>query len=998
MQVMTRLFGIALISTWIVIGLGVRPAPAWSDDLAAELPRIKPLSPEAALGSLKIRPGFRLRTVAAEPLVADPVSACFDADGRLYVVEMCGYPYPEKSPSGKVRLLTDADGDGTFETGSTFLDGMTWATSIVPYDGGVFIAVPPAIIYAKDTDGDGVADIKKEVFRGFGTSNVQALVNGLLWGPDGWIYGISGGNGGEIVNVSRPGDKPVSVRGRDFRFRPDGSAFEAISGGGQFGHAFDDWGHRFTCNNSNHIRQIALPSHYLERRPSLTVPAVVFDIAAEGPASPVYRLSPPEPWRVVRTRQRVADPAFDGRLAATERVAAGFFTSATGVTIYRGSAFPPDARGNAFIGDVGGNLVHRKVLTRPGAAFLATRAEPGSKTEFIASPDNWFRPVNFANTPNGTLLVLDMYRETIEHPFSIPEPIKRHLDLTSGSDRGRLYEILPDQAVPVRRPHLSGAKTAALVGLLADPDAWWRETAQRLLIERRDPSAIPMLKELAAKRPTALGRVHALWTLGVLGKLAADDLIPALADAEPGVREQAAKLTEGRIAGNHAAVDRLLALADDPDPMVRFQAAFSLGELPDPRVATALATITARDRSSPLVRTAVLSSLTGRFPAYFEGLARMPGFFASEDGRSWLQDLAALAGSGGRPEEVRAVIAYLANPQVTLSSRSAAAMGLDRGLRYRGGNLRDRLRGETSVDLGPVFAAARRDAKLDSLSPASRIEAIRVLALEPPAEALDDLAGLLDPRQPVEIQLVALQSLAELPGPRVGPLILERWASLGPSIRREAFEVLFARTERLNALLDAIEAKTLTANQLDPARRKQLITHADPAIRARGAKLVVANPGEDRRRVLVDWRAALSRTGDRDKGRAVFDKVCATCHKAEGRGMSVGPDLATVTGRTPDDLLGLILDPNREVPPQYLNYSVATTDGRVFTGLIADESAGVVTLKRAGGLTDVIPRDRIDAISSTGISLMPEGLEKGLSQQDMADLIAFLRGPQGAVR
>src|SRR5262249_17510237 len=154
-------------------------------------------------------------------------------------------------------------------------------TAIVPYDGGVFIAAAPEILYAKDTNGDGVADVKTVMFTGFGTDNVQGLLNGLLWGPDGWIYGVTSSNGGRIRSLSNPEATPVPVRGRDFRFRPDGTAFEAISGGGQFGHAFDDWGHRFTCNNSNHVRQIVLPSHYLERNPALIPPPVVLDIAAE---------------------------------------------------------------------------------------------------------------------------------------------------------------------------------------------------------------------------------------------------------------------------------------------------------------------------------------------------------------------------------------------------------------------------------------------------------------------------------------------------------------------------------------------------------------------------------------------------------------------------------------------------------------------------------------------------------------------------------------------
>ncbi len=462
---------LALFILFLWAGLGGVAARGQGDDLAEELPRIQPLEPVAALKSFRLHEGFRLQTVASEPVVTDPVGLVYDADGHIYAAEMRGYPYPEKSPTGNVRRLEDRDGDGIFERSTIFVDGLSWPTSVLAHDGGVLIAVPPDILYARDTDGDGVADEKKVVFTGFGTQNVQALVNGLQWGLDGWIYGISGGNGGDIRNPARPDDKAVSVRGRDFRFQPDGSRFEATSGGGQFGHGFDDWGHRFTCNNSNHIRQILLPARYLERNPALAAPAVLTDIAAEGSAAPVYRVSPAEPWRIVRTRQRAADPVYAKRLPPTELVATGFFTSATGVTVYRGTAFPPEYRGNAFIGDVGGNLVHRKTLAKDGARFLATRAD--STVEFLTSTDNWFRPVNFANTPDGTLLILDMYRETIEHPASIPEPIKKHLDLTSGKDRGRLYNLVPDGFKKRPKPALSGAKTAELVALLADPDSWW---------------------------------------------------------------------------------------------------------------------------------------------------------------------------------------------------------------------------------------------------------------------------------------------------------------------------------------------------------------------------------------------------------------------------------------------------------------------------------------------------------------------------------------------
>ncbi len=301
-----------VVLTAAVLSTAAHKGQCQDVDLARELPRIKPMDVAGALKSFHIHDGFRLEPIAVEPIVTDPVSVCYDADGRLYVVEMRDYPYSQKTPSGRVARLQDQDGDGRFESRTIFLDGLAWPTGIVPYDAGVFLAAAPDILYAKDTDGDGVADLQRVLFTGFGTENVQGLLNGLIWGPDGWIYGVTSSNGGMIRNRSRPQDKPVSVRGRDFRFKPDGSAFEAISGGGQFGHAFDDWGHRFTCSNSNHARQIVLPSRDLQRNPALIPPAVILDIAAEGPAAPVFRISPAEPWRVVRTRQRRRTPSCPG--------------------------------------------------------------------------------------------------------------------------------------------------------------------------------------------------------------------------------------------------------------------------------------------------------------------------------------------------------------------------------------------------------------------------------------------------------------------------------------------------------------------------------------------------------------------------------------------------------------------------------------------------------------------------------------------------------------
>jgi putative membrane-bound dehydrogenase-like protein len=957
------------------------------DDLAKELPRIAATEPDAAQKTFAILPGFRLEPIAVEPVVMDPVSVCYDADGRIYVAEMRGYPFPENSPTGHVSRLEDRDGDGTYETRSVFLEGLSWPTSVVPYDGGVFVAVAPDILYAKDTDGDGKADVRKVMFTGFGNGNVQALLNGLLWGPDGWIYGVGGGNGGDIRNLTRPDAPAVSIRGRDFRFRPDGSAFEATSGGGQFGHAFDDWGHRFTSNNSNHIRQIALPATYLERTRRYSPPAVLTDIAVEGGAGPVFRTSPPEPWRVVRTRQRVADPELVKRLAPTERFAFGFFTSATGVTIYRGMAYPEPFRGNAFVGDVGGNLVHRKVMRPAGALYEAERADAGR--EFLTSTDNWFRPVNFTNTPGGTLLILDMYRETIEHPASIPEPIKRHLDLKSGTNRGRLYEIVPDGFARKPAPKLSAATTPELVAGLGHPDAWWRETAQRLLIERQDAAAVAPLKDLAKSGPTPLARMHALWTLASLGAIEPGQILAGLKDAEPRVREGVARLAEGPARRDDAIAAALVALAEDADAMVRYHVALSLGGWDDPRALDALAAIARRDGGDRWTRAAVLLGAADRPLALLERLGRDPAFLASADGRGWVGELSGLVGAANDREAVAALVERFTAPGLDPSAARAGLLGLAAGLRRAGQPELGLLKGPRAESiLMEAIKAATGDGP-----PAGRIEGLRVLAMGEVNEALGyALVGALDGRQPSEVQLAALQTLGELPDEAVvGTTLARRWTSLSPAVRNEAMEVLLARPGRVAGLLDAVAEGTVPRADIDPARRAQLLKHPREAIRTRAAEVLGDGARTARGPILAAYRGVLEREGDRAKGKEVFRRVCATCHVAEGEGKAVGPDLATITNRLPEDLLAQILDPNREVLPAYLNYTVATTDGQVYSGLIAQESPASVTLKRAEGAMDVIPRDRIDAVASTGLSLMPENLETLVEPAAMADLLAYLR-------
>jgi putative heme-binding domain-containing protein len=321
-----------------------------------------------------------------------------------------------------------------------------------------------------------------------------------------------------------------------------------------------------------------------------------------------------------------------------------------------------------------------------------------------------------------------------------------------------------------------------------------------------------------------------------------------------------------------------------------------------------------------------------------------------------------------------------------------AVLALARG-RQRAGRSFESLRAAGSPALIESLLAQAKALAAGRGPVERRVIALRLLGLADPSAVRELFPTLLDARQPSAVQLAVLQTFAGHFDRDAARQIMAQWKSLSPGVRREAVEVLFSRREGIESVIGAIESGAILPAELDPARLQQLQTHSNPALRARAQKILAqdGSTSRDRNQVVASYRPALELAGDRDRGRDVFAKTCATCHQAEGRGVDVGPNLATVTNRSPEDLLVHILDPNREVAPNFVNYNVATESGRIISGIIAEESAGALVLKRAEGAGDVIPREQIEEVASTGISLMPEGLEKGLSASDLADLIAFVR-------
>ncbi|HEY1598256.1 MAG TPA: PVC-type heme-binding CxxCH protein [Pirellulales bacterium] len=975
-----------------------KPVAVEDQDFSAELPRIAPVEPPNAAGTFVTAPGFHVELVAAEPLVTDPIALSFDEQGRLYVVEMHDYSEDAEGNTGVIHLLTDKDGDGRFDTSSVFADKLSWPTAVVCYDGGIFVGAAPDIFYLKDTDGDGRADVMKKVFTGFGRSNVQGLLNSLTWGLDNRIHGATSSSGASVKRADDDKAKPLALGGRDFAFDPLTLAIEATSGGGQYGMSFDNWGHKFVCSNSDHIQQVMFEDRYVARNPYLAAPSARVSIAADGPAAEIYRASPVEPWRVVRTRLRVSGK-IQGPIEGGGR-ASGYFTGATGITIYRGNAWPKQQEAWAIVGDACTNLAHRKRLEPNGLEMIARRIDVDS--EFVASKDIWFRPVQFANAPDGNLYIADMYREVIEHPLSLPPMIKKHLDLTSGRDRGRIYRVVADGFAQTALPQMGRATTGELVAMLGHTNGWQRDTAARLLFERQDKSAVPAIEQMVASAPTPEGRVHALYALAGLQVVAPRALLGALADEHPQVRRHAVRLAERTANDSSELRDKLLHMGGaEQDLEVCYQLLFSLGEVNAGGRDTALAKLARRDGTDRWMRLALVSSLAHGIDAVYQDLYMDQAFRATDAGRLLLATLATQAGASGREADVTAVLASVdALPESEADLAGQIVRGLSEGAARQGASLERYLAKRPSGRTREVVARLLEDAQVrarDTNRPAAeRVRAVGVLALGPSEAALPVWKDLVDHRQPQEIQLAALAALGRADNDAIAEIILAAWPTLSPRLRSQATESLFARADRLPALLNAIAEDRFKAADLDPVRVQQLLKNPDATIRQRATELLGDIKLGRRQDVIDAYRPLLKLAGDPIAGKKHFQKVCAACHRAEGVGYEIGANLAAMKNRGPEAILVNVLDPNREVNPQFVNYLLTTTDGRVLTGMIDAETATSVTLKRGEGATDTVLRVNIEQLTASGQSLMPEGVEEQLAvppaerQQALADLIAYL--------
>jgi putative membrane-bound dehydrogenase-like protein len=913
---------------------------------------VPPKSPAQSMAAMQVKAGLTIELMAAEPFVADPVAIDWDAHGRMWVVEQPDYPNGMDGnwkPGGRVKILTDTDGDGRFDRSDLVLEGIPFPTGITCWRGGALVCAAPDILFVEDTNGDNKADKVEKLFTGFYTDNYNARINSLTLGLDGWIHGANGLLGGKIRSVKTGVE--TDIAGRDIRINPDTGELQLVSGVTQQGRTRDDWDNWFGCSNSRWIYHFPLPERYIRRNPHVPGPAPSVYLPADANADELKPAS--------QTLERFNNPTSQGHI-----------TSACGLGIYRDELLGPDFTGNAFIGETAHNLVRRYQLVPDGATFKAMRPQDERGHEFLASQDNWTRPVQIRTGPDGALYVVDMYRAVIEHTRWIPADRLAKIDPRAGDTMGRIYRILPTgkKARPV--VDLTQFDTAQLVTALDTPNGTVRDLVHQLLLHRADSTAVEPLSKLAASSKHPAVRVQSLAVLDGMKALSQNALMHALHDADALVRRFAVRLSE-KLPLN----DEVLALAGDPEFIVRYQLALSLGEWDDPRAARRLVELAAKHSDDAWFRAAVISSSAKNARSVLEGVVAAPAL----SGRTTLLT-ALVTTAAATAEEPGELLDYLTAITSRKDPEAWQLIGLAQTLKRKGVTITDKARS--------IIEAARDVAANEKADVAQREAALRLLGAD--AADVQVLADILRSSD-ITMQKAALSALARTKSPEAAEAMLAGWARHPPSLRGQIIATLISRDAWAARLLEAVEQKLISPAEIPATSRQTLATHANTAIRERSARLLPAADTTARAKVVGQYQVVATLKGDAVKGAAVFKTICFTCHAYLSQGMAVGPDLKAFYNKPAGDFITAILNPNAAIEPRYAAYIVSTKDSRTLTGVIANETATSIDVLMPGGIKETLLRTDLKDLRATGISLMPDGLEQSMTPQAMADLIAYLK-------
>lgn len=928
-----------------------------------------PLPPAEALRKIHIREGFKVELVAAEPVVLDPVAFDWDTEGRLWVVEMADYPLGmdgNGKPGGRVVRLEDSDADGRYDRREVIADGLSFPNGILSWRDGALVTAAPDILFINP------GGVRKVLFSGFSEGNQQLRVNGLRWGMDGWVYCAAGGHHGnynkDIRIDSKLAGTKIELGARDFRFKPDTGEFDPQSGPSQFGRARDDWGHWFGVQNSKPLWHYVLQDHYLRRNPDVIPPDPVRLLYPLNP--PVYPASAPEK-RYHSFNQ------------------AGRYTSACGINIYRGGTMFDDGRTHAFTCEPFHNLVQHHLLEDDGVSFKARTDTDGKVPDFFASEDRWCRPVMVRDGPDGALYVADMYRYMIEHPQFLPQEGREELlpHYRAGDDKGRIYRVVRADLKPRSPTQVIGAMFGApekgLRAAMESANGWVRDKAQMRVLWERPAHAEGPLLAVAIENPLPQARAQAAWTLQLLGRMTPKICERVLIDPSARVREQGLILAEKN--DSREVIAAAARLAGDADAKVRLQLACTLGEMKGEVAGRGMTALLGREAEDPMIRAAALTSLAPHL-----------ALLARSGGDTAFDGVLATAMARGDKEALGTLLGRLASHAGGELGRFRRFHSLLGTLQRRNSSL-EKLRAEMTEyppALGELFDAAERVRQSRECSLAEKLMLLEIPLLDPAHRegGVRRLQALLDSTDAGD-QEAAIKLLARhAPGESQG-LLLAKWQGATPLQRGMLLDALMSAQGSTLALLDQVKAGAIPVQAFDAQRQAQLINHPSPRIKAFAAAVFKTAATSKRGDVLARFRPALGLKGSASNGRAVFAQACASCHKLDGVGLELGPDLRSVVQHEPEKLLNSILDPSAVIEPGFMAYHCTLKSGEQLFGIVATETSSSITMKLPGNVVRPILRSDIATLKSLNMSLMPDGLEAALTPQSLADVIAYLKTP-----
>ena len=975
--------------------------------------RFPAVSIDEAKQSIETLPGYAIELVASEPQIASPVAIEFDAAGDLWVVEMLDYSEQEHEALGRVSRLRDRDRDGVMDESEVILKDLSWPTAITCVGEHVWVATPPQILQLAMRSGSTV------ILDGLGRQNVQGLANSFRWGLDGRVHLSTSSNGGQLTvppqSPLRIDRSPRNVAGRDIAMNPLNGSLSDLVGYGQHGMDFSPWGDRFVTSNSDHLQQVIawyLPE--LTDAPLSKSVAWRRSIAVDGPQAEVFRISPVEPWRTIRTQMRLSGASV-GLLEGGGR-ASGYFTSATGITIYDGDQWPAldSTSGDSMLGivaDVGSNLVHRKKLSRKGVAMVGERIDAAS--EFARSKDTWFRPVQFANGPDGCLYIVDMARETIEHPKSLPEPIKSQLDLTSGRNLGRIWRIVSRDR-PIRRdaPGLDRANNAKLIETLSHPNGWHREAASQLLVLKQDATWIPELRTMATSYASPLARLHSMSVLATLPHgIDAETWLKTVQDPHPKIRLWSLILLPRFVDNLSASVLKqgFLALGNERDLEVRMVAAVrsrtvfgtqtdrpdgsdgsDRAAIADLLLAWACSDVGADDWQCDELRAAVEYAIVGgEIEAFADRMIPILSAHASAESvaswwdailfqlhqsqrlHTWMERFRASEVSPQTAERLMASLSRLVNRrQITAPEARTAVQQFAR---------------KEALDLVKQSIALAEQSRANS---ADRV-AIQLLTILPAEERLPLLKEMLDRSEKIDLQQAAVDAWVAN-DQALQALVMDRWERLSPPVLNGLFQALVRSIGGTRLLLDRIDSGQLDPKRIPAWAWQAIRSSTDEGIRKRATQwdgFSVSKWEEIREPYSQAWK----QVGTAEQGEVHFRKWCASCHRVNGVGIQLGPSLDSYRVRTNEAIAIAIAEPSRDMDPKYEQHQIRTTDDETYAGLLSASGTDFIEITSAQNQVSRVARGSIETWTTTGKSFMPDGLLQELGPVALNDLIAFLR-------